>query len=70
MLELHTELTTRYGVIQVERGFDIVEVEGWVEEEGAWLLVFGDRTKRARQQRHTAVPIRRVLEIDYLVADV
>lgn len=62
-------LSTRYGVVHYERGFEQVEVEGWVTEEGLWLLICGDQGRPARQQRHTAIPIARVLEIDYLVAD-
>lgn len=70
MLEVQTQLTTRYAVIQYERGFDIVEIEGWVEEEPDRLLVFGDRERPARRQRHTMLPLRRVIEVDFLVADV
>lgn len=63
-------LSTRYGTVHYERGFEQVEVEGWVDEDGPWLLVFGDRERPGRHQRHTAIPMRRILEIDYLVADV
>lgn len=61
---LHTQPTTSYGAVQYERGFEIVEIEGWIEESGPWLLIFGDPDRPARQQRHTAVPIRRVVEMD------
>lgn len=65
-----TLLSTRYGTVFYERGFEIVEIEGWVEEEGPWVLVCGDRERPARQQGHTAVPVARVVDIEFLVADV
>lgn len=61
---------TSYGTIYYERGFEIIEVEGWVEEGPTFLYVCGDPRRPARRQRHTAVPIARVVEIDYLAADV
>lgn len=63
-------LSTRYGMVTYERGFEIVQIEGWVEEEGPWLLVCGDRDQPARRQRHTALLATRVVDIDFLVADV
>jgi hypothetical protein len=67
---MNTTITgTRYGTVHYERGFEIAEVEGWVEQEGQWLLIFGDHERPARRQRHTAVPVKRVVEVDYLVAD-
>lgn len=70
MVEVQEQLSTRYGVITYERGFELVEIEGWVEEQPDRLLIFGDRDRPARQQRHTMVPLRRVVEVDFLVADV
>lgn len=64
------ELTTRYGTVTFERGFEIVEIEGWTIEEGPWLLVFSDYTKSPRRQPHAAVAIRKVVGVEYLVADV
>lgn len=67
---LTVPLTTRYGTVHYERALEVVELEGWVEEEGMWILICGDRDRPARQQRHTAIPVQRILEIDYIVADV
>lgn len=61
---------TTYGTVHYERGFEIVEIEGWVEEVGVFLYVAGDPRRPARRQPHTAVPIRRVVEVEYLIADV
>lgn len=62
-------ISTSYGTVTYERGFEIVEIEGWVEEGPVFIYVFGDRERPGRRQRHTAVPIARIVEIDYLVAD-
>lgn len=63
-------IQTNYGTVHYERGFEIVEIEGWVEEGSVFLYVCGDPRRPARRQRHTAVPIARVVEIEFLVADV
>lgn len=57
-------ISTGYGLVSYERGFEIVEIEGWLELEGDWLLIYGDPDLPARQQRHTMLPARRVVEID------
>jgi hypothetical protein len=61
---------TTYGTVHYERGFEIVEIEGWVEEGAAFLYVCGNPQRPARGQRHTAIPVGRIVEIEYLIADV
>lgn len=63
-------LLTTYGTVHYERGFEIVEVEGWVEEGPVFLYICGDPRRPARQQRHTAVPLGRVVEVEYHVVGI
>lgn len=64
-----TIVQTNYGTVHYERGFEIVEIAGWIEVGAVFLYVCGDCDRPAQQQPHTAVLVTRVVEIEYIVAD-
>lgn len=57
-----------FATLAYERGFDIVELSGWMRIENiagdAWIFIYGDPETPAWEQRYTALLARRVLEID------
>lgn len=56
-----------YGTVTYERGFELVEINGWVREEGtAWVVVYGDPDSAPEAQRRTAVLKSRVVDVDLL----
>lgn len=56
-----------FGTVTYERGFEIVEINGWIREEGTdWVVVYGDPDAPAEAQRRTALLKRRVVEVDLL----
>lgn len=62
-----TEIATiTRGIATYERGIEVVTVEGYIETDASWVLVYGDPGIPARQQRHTAIPMSRVVEIDFI----
>lgn len=62
-----TTALVRYGTVQYERGIEIVEVEGFLDERDGWLLVYGKPDRPADAQRHTSIPIQRVVEVDSML---
>lgn len=61
---LSTQVGVRYGTVQYERGMEIVEVEGFLDERDGWVLIYGERDVPATRQRNTAIPLQRVIEVD------
>lgn len=64
---LDATLTYR-GIVTYERGFEIVEIEGWVREESGWVVVYGNPDAAPHEQRRTAVLKSRVIEVDLLLS--
>lgn len=56
--------TTQYAAISYERGLDIVELTGFIREEGCYVVVYGDPDLPVDAQRRTAVLRTRILEMD------
>lgn len=69
-LENTAIVQTNYGTVHYERGFEIVEIAGWIEVGAVFIYVCGDASRPAQQQPHTALLVTRIVEIEYIVADV
>lgn len=56
------------GTLYYERGFEIVDASGWMqleEQSGCtFVVIFGDPGVPVWRQRHTAVPMHRVVDAD------
>lgn len=62
-----TEAT--YATVYYERGIEIAEIEGWVVQDGPFLRVLGDPAAPLRSQRHTMIPMARLVELDCIAIE-
>lgn len=60
---------TSYGTVSYERGLEVAEIGGMIEVSAPFVFVYVDPDLPLQQQPRTAVPISRVLEIEYTPRD-
>lgn len=65
-LDLTTCTETSFGTVSYERSLEVVEIRGYVEAAERFIYVYGNPDLPRVQQAHTAVPLGRVLEIEYV----